>query len=800
MTSAETRYTLSQIDREYTSIGCLGRGGFGSVFLAKKKSGRRVALKFILMDTNDDDGYDTCRREIEAVIALNTGTDDSSNNKTRDRAQSIVFFEEWFECDHFVCIVMNYADGGTLSQEIERRALQSPFEPYAERRIAWYALQLCEALAYAHEKGIAHHDVKAANVLIDAKGGGKLLLADFGTSVTPGEESVGFTQSYAAPELLAALELEDFSGLDHYKIDSFGLGCVLYELLMCSKLEGSSREQTLSEFITDGPGLEVAMTLGHMRLPWLPPSGNCNYVGYTNSLKVLVMNLLNANVRERWLPSQLQDPLRKDPLSPLLQPNIVAAQTARPGAPVTMDNVQLGMLVQRGPDWEDDDADGGNGSIGVVIKLDADALYTEVAFPSPSAHQPVKQICCRIGAENKHELQVGPTPFFDYCTGSANLRHNGIVLTSVSEAASLSLGKKVNQNCVVVGVSRPVCNNATVVVFAAPTEKKWIPPLPKPNVWHTNEATSFVAPRECARPPSWWQRELGLHVNVVDEEERSNVLELFYDTSGGLKEDEYVIESIQRIQDIGKWECYARRKESIAMENWGIPNEILSFWEYCNGLSTTNMQKLQSSSNLEFSPHADMIHNKRNAFSISTQLHMVLGYAALGRVYDCNDRGAGTILMTKYHTRMMEEGLFNCRLSDMVYPQYIITYRSRNVASHQRRPRRIIHAMQPQNIRAAPDSNSFSHQVAFDLARQKLVLGGGGKAVRDRTGPSPTKQCVVCLEHPVRYLLIPCGHPCICEKCISPSLLRKLNRKCPECRATFRDTAIIYGRVVNDEA
>ena len=41
----DTQNTLSIIDRNYTTIGCIGIGGFGSVFLATKKSGRKVALK-----------------------------------------------------------------------------------------------------------------------------------------------------------------------------------------------------------------------------------------------------------------------------------------------------------------------------------------------------------------------------------------------------------------------------------------------------------------------------------------------------------------------------------------------------------------------------------------------------------------------------------------------------------------------------------------------------------------------------------------------------------------------------------
>ena len=64
----DTRQTLSIIDREYTSVGCLGIGGFGSVFLAQKKSGRKVALKIMQMDTSDDEEYENLKSRFNKCI------------------------------------------------------------------------------------------------------------------------------------------------------------------------------------------------------------------------------------------------------------------------------------------------------------------------------------------------------------------------------------------------------------------------------------------------------------------------------------------------------------------------------------------------------------------------------------------------------------------------------------------------------------------------------------------------------------------------------------------------------------
>ena len=152
----------------------------------------------------------------------------------------------------------------------------------------------------------------------------------------------------------------------------------------------------------------------------------------------------------------LQHTLRTDRLSPLLLLNVAAAQTATPGDLVTIDNLQLGLMVQRGPDWADQDADGGQGSIGIVVKLDGDALYVDVAFPSRSIAQPVDTICCRIGASNKYELRVGPSPLPDFVSGSAGLRNDGIVHVG-EKIANIPLGHMINQNCMIVGVNKYAC-------------------------------------------------------------------------------------------------------------------------------------------------------------------------------------------------------------------------------------------------------------------------------------------------------------------------------------------------------
>ena len=99
------------------------------------------------MDTRDDEEYKTFIREVDSVVKLNTASE--NENARDDRALSIIYFEDWYISHTFVCICMEYADGGTLAQEIQRKATSTPFEPYTERRIVWYALQVSWLNNYA---------------------------------------------------------------------------------------------------------------------------------------------------------------------------------------------------------------------------------------------------------------------------------------------------------------------------------------------------------------------------------------------------------------------------------------------------------------------------------------------------------------------------------------------------------------------------------------------------------------------------------------------------------------------------
>ncbi|CAB9513158.1 calmodulin-dependent protein kinase type II subunit delta [Seminavis robusta] len=828
-TRSEPKTPLSEIDSQFQQIGCLGHGGFGSVFLAQKPSGRRVALKFCeLNNDDDDDRNEMLQREIDAVIQLEC---------TRSsEGLAIVYFEDWFIGDNYACIVMQHADGGTLSQEIlakqERLDQGHNGEPYTERRIASYALQLSSALHHAHSRGVAHFDIKSANVLIDRTGGGRLLLADFGSAVSPGGEPENFTEIYASPELQRAHAHEDFSALDPTKVDMFGLGCILYELICCKKLVDLTGDQTLAEFIVEKQTAEATLALPCVRLPFLPEQQSSQnhqqQVGYSHFLKSMVTNLLELLPNVRSTPLVLQNILKDPSYSPLLQDWVIAAQPPQPGAPVTVDNIQLGMLVQRGPDWADGDSDGGIHSVGAVVKLDCDAGYTEVAFPSQQ--QNPETLVCRIGAGNKFELAVGPPSAADF-----------LGILKGANPAEFVIGQRIDANCMVVGIQ-----DKTVLV--APTEKIAIQQLP----FHRPQPVvpPVLLPKNPPPEPDNWQHGTDTLPEITDASERQQVLVAFTQNSN------YEIGSIRRIQNPVLWKSYAAARERVAAENWGIANEKRLFigtgqyapetlhrhippqWFFSK--CVTNANDTPCFKDASGADHN--CHRSTNSSDGYTR-QLVLCRVALGRTKtkEGGNREAGSLPPHSviYHSETSNNSNGNhyeVKLSStcQAYPEYLVSYKLPTTTGRRvlraRRPARPASGRAP--LPPQPNRNWAARRVSTNQApvpaaaepsssgraSQPLAAGSARIAKPSASAPrmvspparpplaspvaksshSASKLCVICMERDVTMILIPCGHPCLCEACGSKKVLKKMKKKCPECRKHIDQVVRMYGRVVED--
>jgi serine/threonine-protein kinase len=190
----------------------IGRGGMGRVFLATDtRLHRAVALKLLPSTVASHPGQrERLRREARAAAAL-----------THPGICTVYALEE---IDDRLAIVSEYVDGRSLRDEIAAgRASAATLEGAA--------IELADALASAHERGITHRDLKPENIMRAA--GGRLKILDFGLAVVDGagdmpgprltaEGTILGTPAYMAPEQLKGEPADPRS-------DVFALGVLLYE-------------------------------------------------------------------------------------------------------------------------------------------------------------------------------------------------------------------------------------------------------------------------------------------------------------------------------------------------------------------------------------------------------------------------------------------------------------------------------------------------------------------------------------------------------------------------------------------
>lgn len=198
---------------DYELLEEIGRGGQGVVYRARQKSlDRIVALKVIALGQWATEAHlKRFRREAEAVAQLDH--------------PGIVPIYDIGEREGSCYFSMQLVEGRGSLQTISAREQMPP------REAVELVTKLARTVAYAHERGILHRDIKPDNVLLDARG--EPHLTDFGLARLVEKESnithtldVLGTPSYMAPEQ-AAGDMKRVTAA----ADVYGLGAVFYQLL-----------------------------------------------------------------------------------------------------------------------------------------------------------------------------------------------------------------------------------------------------------------------------------------------------------------------------------------------------------------------------------------------------------------------------------------------------------------------------------------------------------------------------------------------------------------------------------------
>ena len=223
-----------RLNEKYDIERELGRGGMATVYVARDVRHRRtVAVKVLRPELSAALGSERFRREIELTAVL-------------QHPHILPLFDSG-SADGHLYYVMPFVDGETLRARLVREG-RLPID-HAVR----VAAEVAEALAYAHDRGIVHRDVKPENILLQ---GDHALVSDFGIAVAlehaAGERvtrpgvSVG-TPLYMAPEQV----------MDHAvdaRADIYALGVVLYELIAgAPPFSGTSAKQVLTQALMGEP-------------------------------------------------------------------------------------------------------------------------------------------------------------------------------------------------------------------------------------------------------------------------------------------------------------------------------------------------------------------------------------------------------------------------------------------------------------------------------------------------------------------------------------------------------------------
>ncbi|MAE63871.1 MAG: hypothetical protein CMJ18_06320 [Phycisphaeraceae bacterium] len=199
---------------EYRDLQLLGEGGMGAVYRAQhSRLSRSVAIKVLKPHTAASPGFhERFQREARALARL-----DHPN---------IVKVFDFGHVGAFPYIVMEYVEGANLRVLLKSGALGA-------EDVLEIIPQLCDALSYAHSKGVVHRDIKPDNILIDDEG--RVRIADFGLAKLANEDLptpplTRTDQVMGTPHYMAPEQVEHPTEVDH-RADIFSLGVVFYEML-----------------------------------------------------------------------------------------------------------------------------------------------------------------------------------------------------------------------------------------------------------------------------------------------------------------------------------------------------------------------------------------------------------------------------------------------------------------------------------------------------------------------------------------------------------------------------------------
>ena len=198
---------------KYRVVARLGRGGMAEVYKAYQSSlDRYVAIKVLHGHLADEEDFVArFQREAKAVANL--------------RHPNIVQIFDFDVQDDMYYMAMEYVNGPTLKAELEERSQKNQL--FSLEESARIMIALCNAIDYAHSRGMVHRDLKPANFILTEEG--QILALDFG--IAKMVDATKFTATGAVVGTPAYMSPEQGQGeRGDERSDIYSLGIVLYHL------------------------------------------------------------------------------------------------------------------------------------------------------------------------------------------------------------------------------------------------------------------------------------------------------------------------------------------------------------------------------------------------------------------------------------------------------------------------------------------------------------------------------------------------------------------------------------------
>lgn len=232
---------VPDLGEQFEVLELIGEGGMGKVYkVLDKESSKLFAIKALNADLAKD------------VQAVKRFEQEAKATSELTHPNLVAVYGTGNTADGAPYIIMDYLNGESLSSLVKREGALE------QTRALNLIVQVCEALSYAHQKGMVHRDLKPTNIIVTKEGDSEHVhLVDFGIAklhsdirstlnLTSTGDVLG-SPSYMSPEQCLGLSVD-------VRSDIYSVGCVLFEIVTGKKLfTGQNPVQIVAKHLHDEP-------------------------------------------------------------------------------------------------------------------------------------------------------------------------------------------------------------------------------------------------------------------------------------------------------------------------------------------------------------------------------------------------------------------------------------------------------------------------------------------------------------------------------------------------------------------